>query len=333
MAGKKILLIVIVLLGAYFLFNSSRKNPGIVPMSQLDKEEVQILHDEVSRAIEEKGFDEAYHLYLQKYPGGSMMGHAADHFFGEYLYGEYGLPGISRCQNKYTFGCEHAVIFGEIGKKGNSAVEQIVTICKKLDQERNNACRHALGHTLIELHGEARLFDVLKTCEKIDGVIKPHGCVGGAIMQYFFPALYSPLSDLPQFLAFDSGSPYGPCPLAQEDFGEVCNYSLPEWWSKVFNRDYGKISELCSKILKEIHKRACFEGMGGDIVYNSNYNINLTKSACETAPKIQDKEACLAGAAAHFLTNRKIEEWDLNLICGESEDCQKQANLALDKYY
>lgn len=329
---KKILLIAIVLFGAYLLFNHPSKDPEFSPMSQLGKEDVQTLSKEIARKIDEKGFDEAYRLYLHKYPGGSMVGHAADHFFGDFLYEKYGLDGIVYCQNQYTFGCEHGIIFGEIGKNGNDGIEKVATTCKKLDERENNACRHALGHTLLEIQGDEQLFDVLGFCEGLDETIKPHGCVGGAIMQYFFPALYSPTSNLPQFKSFDSNSPYGPCESAPEKFKEVCYLSLPEWWSSALNRNYEKITGLCGQVGGGFSK-ACFSGIGGDITYNSNYDIKTISSICGLARDSFHKDQCLGGAAAHFINNDKFEEKNVSLICGTSETCKREALSSLKMYY
>lgn len=288
----------------------------------LTKEVSSQLKKNIEKAIQRDGFEIAYQTYTDKFRTGSMVGHATDHFFGEVLYKKYGLTGITKCNYKYSFGCQHEIVFGEMAKNGAKASDDIAKFCQSLTSDSaTDACKHALGHTLFEYLGENNLAKILGMCEKYDHGIKPHGCVGGALMQDFFPAIYSPFSNLPTAKNFDEANPYDKCLSIPDKFQAMCVYGLTEWWSYVTNKNYAKMVNLCEGLTSVKLKEQCFSGIGGDISYTSNYDIDKTKAVCTLPKSILDKNHCLAGAAWLFINNQKIPNSKVNIFCTDNKTC------------
>lgn len=300
--------------------------------AEINKKQLVKLNREINEAVVKEGFKPVYTQYLQKYPSGSLLGHAVDHFFGDILYHQYGLNGITYCQSRYTFGCQHSHIFSEVAAKGEVGVEAVVNLCQTLTADQNNACRHALGHTLLELSGDDQLFTVLSRCGEIDQAIRPHGCVGGALMQYFFPGLYAVTSDTKQRRNFDPDHPFDVCLDSPDDFQPVCVYSLVEWWSQVLNRDYQTISGYCAALQDVNLQKSCFAAMGSDLAYTSAYSLGEVSSACGLIDNSSQQSWCRAGAGWLFLNNQRLPESELNRICETDKLCYQSTAEFLEIY-
>lgn len=137
---------------------------------------------------EEKNTDYAYNVLEQAQLPPLTDVHVLAHFIGDVHYKTYGAKGIASCTEKFHYGCSHSIVVGLFTDKGESALEEIATVCQNAPGgvAAYLQCFHGLGHGILVYTG----YDVARTakiCQATDADdTEPYEsaeCIGGAIME------------------------------------------------------------------------------------------------------------------------------------------------------
>lgn len=241
-----------------------------------------------------------------------LQSHALTHAFGLSLYKELGVSGFVYCGSEFAWGCAHHFVAVAIEEHGDAIADDIMTECKKLDDEVGiTACEHGIGHGLVA-HGDYSLESlrkVLSECEALHPGSRINGCATGAFMEYNFRRLESyRMQDSIPVTPLTSDNTYGPCYEVGAGFRPTCVRELPNWWTATevtvpFSERVSTMGKRCSEIDGNPNglSGACFEGMGRNIAAEVNLNADKVVTACNTSTEEPGyRLRCLSGAAYEF---------------------------------
>lgn len=304
----RIVVVIICLTGVIVFLRIDRHNiPSEQAMEPLSPVAIHRMQSDFRSRVQAVGFDAAYTEIEKKYPRGPLVGHAADHYVGEYLFEKYGMKGLSYCRNRFVNGCVHEIINKMFAQKGISAQGEALAACNGLEAKKRGGCIHGLGHSLLEYMGRKDLADVLQRCLIIDGVINTHGCIAGAFMEYFFPSVYTLSENNFQVLPFDPDHPYDQCLELPPEFQSICVYGLVEWWDVVFDHKDESILPLCKGLSDTILRKTCFGAIGSTIMFRMSYAVSPVLNICDQADGINERAWCRAGAGSILEVNGKTK--------------------------
>jgi hypothetical protein len=248
--------------------------------------------------IEDRGAAAAYKEFLEKTEGGSYSWtHFSAHAVGEILFETQGIGAIAICDDSFDYGCYHGFSSRAIALEGKEALLKINGICTELG-DVVSACKHGLGHGVLEYMGPQNLNAALEMCETLvhqDGRLS--GCLNGVFMQYLTPSeqILGTATEAPRHL--DSEHPYAPCTDVGAEFQSFCYFELGQWFRRTEGVDYGA---LCGALQGEAAQN-CFLGVGADLTRGWK-DVNTLKTKC--ARYSEDNElSCRAGAAWAFAYN------------------------------
>jgi hypothetical protein len=300
----------------------------------LPAEKIKTLRARFFANIESVGFESAYKDLQKTYTPRSFIGHAVDHYAGDYLYKAYGIKGLAYCGDAFTGGCMHQIINQVFATKTIAAVDDIVLSCRSLDISRQKGCIHGLGHAILEFGGRGDVIGALDRCAKIDGTIKPHGCVGGVYMEYFFPSVYEVVSDASfQIWPYEQSNPYDRCFDLPSRFQETCVYSLVEWWEVVFEHDYEHIIPLCANIKTQNLRKVCFAALGSVITYYTSYDVGKSTKVCDLVLSSDERQWCRAGIGWLLEANNKKKQSDVEKqVCYEDSISYKICLQSIEEF-
>ena len=268
-------LAVALLVGSAFAVAAGRAKPknDLVPDYAAVQRHLQNL-------IVEKGAARAYAALHKELEGESVgIRHGTAHVFGELLFETEGLAGLGVCDQAFTFGCYHGFLGRAVNKNGIDIVSSLNAGCVAANGEGESACRHGLGHGILDYIGPSHLTDAYAVCRKIgwDGLL---GCGQGVIMEY--------LQSRDRIFTFESGAPLRPCDGLSADLRPSCYFELPYAWYFA-KLDFPKMRELCFGLQDE-DRRACLLGLGRAAGELQRYDAAAARSACA------DSTVCEAGA-------------------------------------
>ncbi|HVZ66673.1 MAG TPA: hypothetical protein VG917_00245 [Patescibacteria group bacterium] len=253
------------------------------------------------------------------------MQHLAAHFIGSDLYDVLGYKAITICDLSYRYGCYHGVFSSAIKEGGLSVVSKLDEKCfggKILP----TPCQHGIGHGLMEYFGEGKgaAEKSLNECSKLRFNKNYAGCSYGVFMEYELNLAESFQS---VNLISKKYSSFQICDgFAKKRDRESCFFTMPKWWRLFYGDSYSKIGKMCGEISDD---KACFMGLGRDILSQQNYNVRNTIVLCKKISNSNNLVNCLSGAYLAYLNlipNKKnfaIQLCDGLSVTGKNE-CLRQ---------
>lgn len=242
--------------------------------------------------IAKEGAKNAYKLFGEAYGDTDIRKqHAYAHVFGEALYNEVGINGISVCDNNYSFGCYHAFFGTALVDEGLSIVTDLDQACIEAYGEKGLGCQHGIGHGIIAELGRDNINESLEVC----GTLNWQGPIGGCTSGVFMEFNMNTMSELGT-RKLDENGRYYPCNEVSDRFTEACYFELPAWWAVINELNYKEIGEYCAEVKNEADRVACFQGTGNIISGISLRNTSEISKHCATMPTEEGKFMCTEGA-------------------------------------
>lgn len=304
---KKILILVFVALLIVLFDNlkiinfSNKKKDAIKEASNLTDKNLVKFEKYLDEKIKEVGAEKTY-ILLQKAVADKSAGtqHLIAHVFGDVLYRNLGIKGMSVCDDKYLFGCYHGIFIEALNDYGLPILDKLNIECLK-NKDTVNACQHGLGHGIINYLGPKKIVDSLKICSKIQ---KDNftGCLQGVFMEYDYPShIYEDKTEL-TLRKEDKNNIFHPCPSLPNYYQKYCYFAHTYWLIEVFNNDYQHLGNLCNSIVNEENKNYCLLGLGRQIAKKTNFDLDKILEICQ---KISPSWLCNAGASTIFQSETK----------------------------
>jgi len=288
---------------------------GAVFVSYIDFEEIVGISKEELRSseywgvrIQRIGGKKAYEEFATAVAkDGVSFQHEAAHTFGEALYSQEGMDGISVCDARFSYGCFHEFLGRAIFDKGINTVSLLNDTCiAQQDHDKTLTCQHGIGHGVLAYYGYDKnaLSRALRQCKELPMTDKVGGCYGGVFMEYNFQTMLaddgvgrSPGNDM-----------FAPCSELSEDYLPACVFWQPQWWlflsaPWVYAKaeDFSLVGDYCRDFVKDpaLH-HLCFRGIGNMAAPVSQYNEEIAKTYCEAASiSPEEKMACEAVAVPY----------------------------------
>lgn len=272
-----------------------------------------------SENIDRLGVKEAYELFKKDGEGKPFgVQHTFAHIFGELIYDEKGVEGISDCDPTFSFGCYHSLAGKAIIEGGLSVVKDLDRACNKGFNSPNNGCLHGIGHGILGYVGYDNVNPALASCLDTWIVAPLGGCPGGVFMEHNFHTMESVESAKAR--SFDSTNPYAPCDAVEGQFTQQCYYYQALWWPHVLNKDYSKVEDLCSALRGLEDRRACFLGIGESVSTNSEFRPAETRAMCDAVKDPQERLWCREGAWRIYYADPRTRQIAPELCVGLSVD-------------
>lgn len=255
--------------------------------------------------------------------------HPLAHIFGQLLYQQMGIEGITVCDSSFSFGCYHALFTSAIADKGESIITDLNSACTDKFGPLGVGCHHGLGHGILEYLGPNKLNQALKICASIQK-LSLLGCSSGVFMEYNFPTIID--GDKTTFTSrqFDSNNPFSPCESVENRFKPSCYFEITQWWQSSLQSDYKKIGLMCDQIKDTKQREGCFIGVGYNIPPQISYNLDKSVGGCDRMPGKREKTLCLAGVSwSFFSTDKKAQAKDVCQFLDKDDQslCMEKADL------
>ena len=321
-----IILIVFISAGTLFLYlNSDSKSNEAAGFSR----ERILMEDRIKEAGAENAYAELKDTFAEKHFSAQ---HTAVHLFGEVLYENSGVSGVTVCDGSFSFGCFHGFFAGAMAERGAGIVKELDEACIAEFGEysgRLSGCRHGIGHGLMEYYGND-LTAALEGCRLTAEKSFKLGCASGIFMEYNIPLVFSAESATVVPRDFDSGNPQHPCDSVNAEFRYSCWFELPQWLF-ITLPNIADIASVCSGAETSTDREACMLGLGFYIAPDTDYNPDESAAACDSITKGNDRVSCRTGAAFGFMVNPKnqdlYEELCADLNAEARQKCLSDADL------
>lgn len=246
--------------------------------------------------IKEMGPKEA-HEYFKREQEGKDIGiqHIAAHDFGESLYREIGIEGLTTCDSSFAFGCFHIFFALAVSENGLAVVQELDEACIEKFGFGGQGCQHGIGHGLISYLGPKGNAKALEVCASLQWKKPLFGCQTGVYMEYNFPTKFLDSGGAASSVRiFDPDNPYDPCLSLPNMFRFACLFAQAEWWGKTVSLSNTEIGLLCDGLTDKAERIICFKGIGNG--FASSFNFQGAITACEQMPDRPTEILCRAGA-------------------------------------
>ena len=192
------------------------------------------------------------------------MQHSEAHIFGDALYTEVGLDGMSVCDWRLHGGCWHQFMGRAVTDHGTASIAALDQSCKG-----NISCQHGIGHGIVSALGYtfSDLQKSLALCHTLADDTPIFGCTGGVPMEYNLRHLLGDAS----FNARPLGTDWlDPCDRLSGDDARACYFWQPTWWvvfiptdqESAFEPTFKHMGDLCRSISDKTFMYACIAGTG-----------------------------------------------------------------------
>lgn len=243
--------------------------------------------------------------------------HFFAHVFGQALFDDLGPDGVGICDDSFEFGCYHGFFTAGLSTDNLDLIYRFDQSCKEHWQDKYTPCQHGLGHGLLS--SGLSLNESLEWCKKI--MSHPTGgCLSGVFMEYNFPAKTDHSGTVPRELQKDV---YSPCSELPSEFQLSCYFELPQWWFKVYDKDFAKASAMCGEVPIQHNREWCFYGLGHYTATTLSYDVQQTAEVCDSLIYQDAKLWCRVGASWIFVVQPNSEV-TLPVICSTFKDCWEQ---------
>ncbi len=226
------------------------------------------------------------------------------HVFGIALYEVLGIPGLSVCDAKFSFGCFHEFLGEAIADKGVEIVPMLNTACAEaLADSSPLSCQHGLGHGIQSYVGYEPddLIEGLEICHDLKND-RIGGCYGGIFMEFNLRTMWGeearPRETTREHVA-------DTCISISEEFRPACFYWSPQWWLQALYGDsssessFTTLGDICiSTTGSETLRRDCFDGIGTIVPSSASFEPRRTARLCDAvSSRPLDRLYCRASAA------------------------------------
>src|SRR5260221_183958 len=194
---------------------------------------------ELDLLMKRSGDNQAYELFKNAYQNDTGNQHTVSHIFGELLYDRLGISGMKICDSTFAYGCYHGFFRRAVSKEGLSILPKLDLACTQKKQDEIGGCQHGLGHGIVSYLGYSKLLDALSECRHVSFQGPIGGCTSGVFMEYNLHTMDDPSGKT--YRIFKSDRPYEPCDEILPQYAQACYFQLPQWWGKVYARDYKQI--------------------------------------------------------------------------------------------
>lgn len=266
-----------------------------------------------------KAYQEFKTLYAQS---DFSTQHLAVHLFGQLIYQNEGIEGITLCDGSFSYGCYHSFFASVISDHGIKVLPDLDRVCTA-DKEGAVACQHGIGHGLLEYMGTRKLTDALNACATLTPLDPYFSCYSGVFMGYNVPIVITETSAQVTVRELDLKNLFDPCDKIDDKFKQSCFYNLPQLWDKILNKDYSQIGKLCTLIEEERDRIACFNGIGSVAAPSSNYDVLETATKCNQIPDEKGQQFCRIRASWAFFSSTGNRGEALTFCEGLSDDLKK----------
>lgn len=283
--------------------------------------------------IQEAGPEIAYREFSEAYADKHFgIQHGAMHIMGELLYETQGIKGLSICDVTFAFGCYHSFFGRAFSEKGLEIIRDLDHACVAKFGPLGTGCQHGIGHGLMEYFGAAKLTTALEHCKETTQLKELFGCTSGVFMEYNVPIIIDANISYTEPRKLNSANPNEPCnTIVAEKFRSSCYYEMPQWWDKVYKRNYEKIGMLCNDIENVEHQESCFLGIGNVAAPSSEYDVKETIAKCEKMPDSKSMLICRSGSSWSFFSNPNYRKLAPQICASLNEEeksrCAKKSDL------
>ncbi len=178
-----------------------------------------------------EGSARAYEEFAREAAGRSPSAqHVAAHIFGKALYNAEGVGAVAVCDDRFLFGCVHAVLIAAVGDKGLGAIGELQTVCTTVRANFRVHCEHGIGHGIVGVLGyeDDKIVQSLDLCDTHLPKSNPiNGCKGGVFMENVLRLAHDGTTH-PR--AFDETKKWGPCDSLDAKSLDGCAFWQPMWW-------------------------------------------------------------------------------------------------------
>ena len=250
--------------------------------------------------IEKAGPEKAYAQFAESVaaePPGEQ--HTAAHNFGDALYEEKGLAGLSACDSRFGYGCFHQLVGRVIAEHGLGAIAEIQHVVGT-----SSDSNHGVGHGILAYLGYTlpKLKQALAVCPS--GGTAPWDCSGGVFMEYNFRTMLGEGPRLP------GNNPYAPCDALEGVQKTACTFWLPEWWDRTTfgaaatsSQSFANIGAYCDGLPKAVHG-ACYGGIGYAAAAATEQNAEVSTYLCNASTANTAYRTLCNHCAAYVFTTR-----------------------------
>jgi hypothetical protein len=258
--------------------------------------------------------------------------HQIAHIFGELVYDNQGLGGISVCDAQFSYGCVHAFFGQAISEHGLAVVSELGQVCEDFfgSAEASLGCSHGIGHGIGEYLGPEKLQPQLDLCDQL-GWEKPYlGCSGGVFMEYNFPTRTDGLFTS-AIRTFNSGDPTYPCNQISNKHKPSCYLEIAHYWDSVRPKEYQQMVEWCDQAESSFLREDCVRGVGKMMLFRNDFDIEHSVSLCQSLETQNQQTLCLAGLSWSVFSQPELQEKAVS-ICeavplSELDFCHSKADL------
>ncbi len=274
----------------------------------------------------EKGYTDFKNVYRHSSP---YMQHTSMHTIGALLYEAKGLNGITTCDSTFAYGCYHG-FFGEaIQKIGISKIPILDKLCIERVGIYESNCQHGIGHGILANVGNENITKSLYICDTLTTKKSISDCRSGIFMEYNFNSMNHTSTTIREL---DPSSPYTPCSIIPKTYQDACYFSQPEWWNRVYKKDYQKIGQLCEN-LPISQRKMCLRGMGRVAAFSSSFEIQETISKCNSISTKVGTTLCIIAARKTYMQNAKnlsMTKNEIDRLCNLLPQSTKSTCLEKD---
>jgi hypothetical protein len=225
-----------------------------------------------------------------------VIGRAAANLYGD-------IPttyskGDNFCWSGYYHGAMEAVV-AKIG--ADKILDQANTICADLGKGEQKYsfyhynCVHGLGHGFMGIL-ENKLFDSLKTCDKLTDDWERESCYGGVFMEN----VMSKNNPSHPSKELRPDEPLYPCTAVEDKYKSQCYLMQTSYVLETQNYDFAKVFDLCGTVESEF-RPTCYQSLGRDASGNSVSDVQKTNSTCMLGEDYEARSNCVVGAVKDFI--------------------------------
>lgn len=238
--------------------------------------------------------------------------HFEVHMFGKLLYEHMGKRAITVCDTSFFYGCFHGVFTGAVLAEGTDVIYDLEKSCIEKFGFKDLACRHGIGHGLMEYFGTKRLNLALDMCDSLQ-LNLIGGCFSGVFMEFNSPVQSDGEEIEMSVRSLDPDRPNYPCDTVKEKYRQNCYFDQAKWWDPVLGRDRKKVGEFCSRIPDEVDVKYCYLGLGTRIAKEGENKVSEIIDTCSQMPNTSGEIYCRVGGA--FTINADGGTHDVTSLC------------------
>lgn len=255
--------------------------------------------------------------------------HELAHLVGGKLYEQFGLTGLSVCDEAFAFGCYHGVTQELLLQEGKKAVRAVQSQCLEIFPQEQFAkaasCIHGMGHGLLS-RAQGKLKVALQNCDLLDQAYREF-CYDGVFMENSFLVVNPDLTDPWQF-----------CGKLAQIYQLGCARYQTAILLSAHQNDFAKVAAACESAPSQFLNERCSQALGLFIAQQSQGRLQNILAACLSIGSSHGQEQCVSGAATETVF-QAYQDWQQTAqsLCesiknSQGEECFIQVALTAQNY-